>query len=52
MHGSNKGSNFANVVNNEDENRGNAGDNDDKASGGRPSRGGATKTRRFYYCKK
>ena len=48
VHRSNKGLSFTNVVNNEDKNGGNAGDGDDKASGGRPSRGGATKTRRCY----
>ena len=48
MHVSNKGLSFANVVNNDDD-KGGSDNGDDEASGGRPSRGGATKTRRFCY---
>ena len=46
MHGSSEGLSFANVVNDY------GGDGDSQASGMRPSRGGATETRRCYYCKK
>ena len=48
VHGSNEGLIFANVVNDDDGDGGNAGDGDAQASGGRPSRGGATETRRCY----
>ena len=51
MRGSNKGLSFANAVNNNNEDGGNAGDGDAQESSGHPSRGGATKTRRCYYCK-
>ena len=51
VHGSNEGLSFSNVVNDDDGYRDNAGDSKNQARGGRPSRGGATKTRRCYYCK-
>ena len=52
VHGSNEGLSFANVVNNNDGNRGDARDGDARAGGGHPSRSGATETHRCYYCKK
>ena len=51
VHGSNKSLSFANVMDNDVGDRDNAGDSDAQASGGRPSRCDATKTRRCYYCK-
>ena len=52
MHVSNEGLSFANVVNDENGNGGDASNNGYHASGGSPPRSGATETRRFYYCKK
>ena len=46
VHGSNKGLSFANVVNNDNGDRGDARDGDAQASGGSPSCDGATETRR------
>ena len=51
MHGSNKGLSFANLVNGDGGNRGNAGDGDAQESGGLPSRGDETETHRCYYYK-
>ena len=51
LHGSNEGLSFSNVVNENNDDRGDSGDTDAQASGGRPSYGGATETRRCYYCK-
>ena len=46
LHGSNKGIRFSNAVNNNDGNRGAVNGGDTHTSGGRASRGGATKIRR------
>ena len=49
VHVCNEGLSFANVVNDDDGDGGDDGDGDAQASGGRPSRGGATETHRCYY---
>ena len=51
VHRYKEGLRFANVVNDNDDDGGNAGDGDAQASSGRLSHGGATETRRCYYCK-